>query len=358
MNSYFKLALMCTLFSFSVHSNATVTKSASPQNTSYIVNGLPANVHEYSSFVSLYINAVEYGEDSYWRPYCGGVLIDNDYVLTAAHCIYDDNDAQLYTSVVFKPHNVFYDHPLEYGQSRRISDIYYRKDYIDTGFLSYPNDIAILKLESSPSIGLPVARATDERYRKAANQYFVAVGHGRISMDTQHEGELLKTNLHLVDKNTCSLDFNNILDSHLCFGGNYNYYTGLKNSTCNGDSGGPVYWQHDNRQTLVGITSFGPKLCGHPGMEVTSVFTEVADYDYWITDVLNNQIDPENTVHLKTEEQNRVTGVVEIVSNEVQEPEPEPDQMNEQSNSSGGGTNFYWVLLIGLIAAHRRAAKD
>ena len=53
-----------------------------------------------------------------------------------------------------------------------------------------------------------------------------------------------------------------------------------KSDTCEGDSGGPIQLEIDDRTWILGITSFGPKICSDPNQP--GVYTRVSEYYNWI----------------------------------------------------------------------------
>jgi secreted trypsin-like serine protease len=53
-----------------------------------------------------------------------------------------------------------------------------------------------------------------------------------------------------------------------------------------GDSGGPLMLPIENQYYLMGIVSYGPKICGEPGHP--GVYTRVSYFVDWITMKLRN----------------------------------------------------------------------
>ncbi|MEZ8612422.1 trypsin-like serine protease [Vibrio sp. 10N.222.51.C8] len=310
--------------------------------TPYIVNGSDASVTEFPSMASLFIDRIDYDGVYSTGPYCGATILDNYHVLTAAHCIYGDENAQLFTVVVpqLEDTSLF---PNGSIQKVRVSEVYYRTDYSNSINQLLRNDIAILKLEASLNLQSSAETVIPQfdTYLNAAND-FVAVGHGDIETDVDGTTLLQQVDLTYVDTLNCKAVFGPLVtDKQICFNGN-GPNNGLYGGTCQGDSGGPVFWKNGSTYEQVGITSFGPTTCGDD-IGVTSVFTEVYDYKDWITDVTKGVNDSTETVQFTATEAKRVAVAGTSAST--------------GSGSSGGGISFGLLGLLMLIAGVRKAVK-
>ncbi|MFA0524407.1 trypsin-like serine protease [Vibrio sp. 10N.222.52.C3] len=310
--------------------------------TPYIVNGSDASVTEFPSMASLFIDRIDYDGVYSTGPYCGATILDNYHVLTAAHCIYGDENAQLFTVVVpqLEDTSLF---PNGSIQKVRVSEVYYRTDYSNSINQLLRNDIAILKLEASLNLQSSAETVIPQfdTYLNAAND-FVAVGHGDIETDVDGTTLLQQVDLTYVDTLNCKGVFGPLVtDKQICFNGN-GPNNGLYGGTCQGDSGGPVFWKNGSTYEQVGITSFGPTTCGDD-IGVTSVFTEVYDYKDWITDVTKGINDSTETVQFTATEAKRVAVAGTSAST--------------GSGSSGGGISFGLLGMLMLIAGVRKAVK-
>ncbi|TCV63953.1 secreted trypsin-like serine protease [Vibrio crassostreae] len=320
----------------------SVETSPDASVTPYIVNGSDASVTEFPSMASLFIDRIDYDGVYSTGPYCGATILDPTHILTAAHCIYGNEEGQLFTTVVpqLEDSSQF---PNGNIQKARVSEVYYRSDYSNALSDLLRNDVAILKLESAlnvDSINDVVKRPSNDDYRIGVND-FVAVGHGDTRSGFDSTTLLQKASLNYVDNATCAtafIDGSTLTDNQICFNGDYSVFTGLYNGTCQGDSGGPVYWKDGTEYRQVGITSFGPDTCGG-NSTVTSVFTEILDYKVWIDSVIAG------------------TETAKFVSTDTKRTAYVNARTSSGSGSSGGSVSFGLLGMLMLIASVRKAVK-
>ncbi|MFA0570753.1 S1 family peptidase [Vibrio gallaecicus] len=346
---------LCLLLSGFASASASASASDNNDVSSYIVNGVNAPVSEYPSIANLFLDSFEYDGKYFTNPFCGGTILDEHHILTAAHCIYGNEAISLFTVVVPQLQNVD-DYPLGDIQRNRVKEIYYRNDYNDDISYFLENDVAILKLETAMNIDTindVIRRPDSESYRNdQVNTKFTAVGHGDTVSGYDGNDQLLQVDLNLVSNSACSSVFLNgdrITTKQICFDGDYSSLTRLKNGTCQGDSGGPVYWYDGSKYVQVGITSFGPSSCG-ANIGVTSVFTEIHDYNAWIDSVLAGGETPKSTSsdNLRTNYL-AVNGEIEYFGNS-----PTDGDSSSSSSSSGGSISILGLPLILLAALRRR----
>ncbi|XP_055542434.1 uncharacterized protein LOC129728079 [Wyeomyia smithii] len=218
---------------------------------------------------------------------CGGTLIWNNFVLTAAHCAVDSSN-QAPDVVRFGDINLFSADDDMYAQQLKIAEIIRHPEH---KYASYYHDIALLRLEKNVRLHDTVAPAClwldDEiRFRKLE-----ATGWGKTGFAEEQTPILLKVVLEPMPNDRCDEVYNQentrklrhgLQDQHLCA-------VDDRMDTCEGDSGGPlqVKLMHNSKITpfIVAITSFG-SACGtsSPG-----VYTKVAPYHDWIVSTMRKK---------------------------------------------------------------------
>ncbi|XP_039439730.1 serine protease SP24D-like [Culex pipiens pallens] len=187
---------------------------------------------------------------------CGGSIIDNRWILTAAHCVLELNGSVAANLSVL----VGSQHLVEGGRRFEPEAIFAHESYGD-----FQNDIALIKLGESieyDELSQPIALYEGDDLPK--DSVVVISGHGRT--EDRDFSELLKFNRMLVDtQESCGKDREGLI----CF----NEKVG--NGACHGDSGGPAVFE--GRQ--VGVANFVQGSCG---TKYADGYAKVTHYREWI----------------------------------------------------------------------------
>ncbi|KAJ9590906.1 hypothetical protein L9F63_016063 [Diploptera punctata] len=227
-----------------------------PDWSSRVVGGSSASAGEFPYMASL--------RSSSNSHFCGGSIISNDYILTAAHCVTGTSASSI--SVVTGSNT------LNSGGTRHsVSRIVLHSAY--SASASWRNDIALLKLASPivySSVQQPIALPSQGE-TTAAGTAVVASGWGYTSYPSWTlPNNLQKVSLTAVSNSECQAAHSGtIYTTSICASG------GTGKGVCNGDSGGPLA----ANGKVVGIVSWGrPCAVGVP-----DVYTRVSEYLDWIS---------------------------------------------------------------------------
>ncbi|KAK3099474.1 hypothetical protein FSP39_005001 [Pinctada imbricata] len=135
---------------------------------------------------------------------------------------------------------------------------------------TYPNDIALLELDSPVTSTVAKTITIANEGSKFEEQNCVISGWGRLSGGGSVPDDLQAVNMTVLSNSECSSAWrSNILDSQVCVHLRFGY------SACNGDSGGPLVCGN----TLVGATSWGSSTCSGT---YPSVYTRVSSFRDWM----------------------------------------------------------------------------
>lgn len=271
---------MAPKFALAAAFAGVATAAALPRGTSdiLIVGGEPAQEGDFPYIVSLQQGG---------SHFCGGTLIGNNKVVTAAHC----STGQDAASVSIRAGTLSWSSG---GVEAKVDSISIHPDYDRQ---TIDNDVAVWTLADSieEGDGVGFGSLPEQGSDVSGNATVTVAGWYVLSKhpstypmngpltcdyrgaleqgDSNLPDELMKVSVPVTDRETCRSQYgaDDITDSMICAG----LDEGGKDA-CQGDSGGPLV---DEQGTLVGVVSWG-QGCAQAGF--SGVYTRVGNFVEWI----------------------------------------------------------------------------
>ncbi|MGB5444042.1 MAG: serine protease [Psychromonas sp.] len=329
--------LISTTLLFSHHSFASDTEDDTYQSYNLrFVADLTSETEDDSSDSS--IKAITYivGGDDIEREYpwmvalyksgnfiCGGVLISSHWIATAAHCVYEDDDADgNATSYDASNYSVVIGESTHYSTTTAaesagatvydISSVIINTSYDSN---TYDYDIAVIELDT-PYYQPGPAIATAVRFDSIEEgDLLTVIGYGIMSTDVNASAKetipttLQTAELPFIPTNQCyweNASDTDVTDNMFCAG-----YEDSETDidSCSGDSGGPVFTTIDGELTLVGLVSWGSPTCSDsPG-----VYTNVSNLRSWILANIDGfQVVEEGTTGYDSDAETFTSGLISV----------------------------------------------
>ncbi|MRM96310.1 T9SS C-terminal target domain-containing protein [Riemerella anatipestifer] len=240
----------------------------------FVTGGYPIEISQAPYQVSLQVNG---------SHYCGGSILNNQWVLTAAHCInYPPSHYKVRTGITNLTS------PTINSELYNVDQIIVHPNYNLPSQLN--NDIALIKINGNIAYNLdtePIALVSTNDNIYNVGQTTKVSGWGwTIPGTSSSTNQLQMVDVPLISNQTASSQLDITHPNHPPLTENMIATSSVRSNrqgACYGDSGGPLVAKNSNGNTkLIGIVSWGvPNCMGNENSP--SIYAKVSNYLDWIS---------------------------------------------------------------------------
>ncbi|KAF5923510.1 hypothetical protein HPG69_006681 [Diceros bicornis minor] len=274
---------------------------------SRIIGGMEAEVGEFPWLVSIQARN---------NHFCGGTIMNEWWIVTAAHCLSSEELFPGDLSVVMGTNNL----NSQSLEIKMVTSIVLHKDFAR---LTMDNDIALLLLDSPITFnGLKEPICVPRHFSLSAWHECWVAGWGQTQTDDENsmKAELMKVPMIIKDWEECLKEFPKLTRNMLCAG-----YKNESYDACQGDSGGPLVCTKGSGKKWyqLGIISWG-RSCGKKN--IPGIYTLLENYNFWVKKVSELEGRPFNAEKMRA-------------------PSKQKPRHSQASESPKPGSPRFWLLL-------------
>ncbi|KAL5273756.1 hypothetical protein ACFFRR_000479 [Megaselia abdita] len=209
--------------------------------------------------------SLQFSRDGRFSHFCGGSIISEEHVLTAAHCLNGQNKDKITVQAGIMNLKE------KSGTRHKVENFVIHTNYEEL----VRNDIAVMKV--SPPFKMDGKSVNSISYKLSEKlggaQPVMLTGWGSISMSIfgPFPEDLQYIKLQTLTNEECNQRGFNVTETEICA------FKRPLNGACAGDSGGPLVT--DDQSTVVGVVSYGTAICG---LGYPDVYTRVSVLSDWI----------------------------------------------------------------------------